>query len=189
MSSFASLPLSRIERVQLLDEKRHAVGPFGDAVDETIEDPAEDRSDEQAYLLVGQAADRHAGHVRDPLRPIRRPVRTVGQQHVNGRPMHPQNNVPQKLVGRRVDPMRILDREQHGSSLRSEEGAIGERPQGQFLALKSGEIGQFGGVAQIERQEPVIDRPHVGHEFPISRDEAVELFGASRRIVIRSKAN
>jgi len=42
--------------------------------------------------------------------------------------MHPQNDVPQKLVGRRVDPMRILDREQHGSSLRSEEGAIGERP-------------------------------------------------------------
>src|SRR5271165_4550332 len=76
-----------------------------------------------------------------------------------------------------------------GARFAAEEGAIGDRPHGQFLALKSGKIGQFGGVAQIERQELVIDRPHVGHGFPISREQAVELFGARRRIVIRSKAN
>ena len=82
--------------------------------------------------------------------------------------MDPQNDLSQKLVGRRVDPMRILDHEQHGGSLRREEDAIGERPQGQFLALQSGKIGQFGAMAQIERQELVIDRPDVGRGFSIS---------------------
>ena len=72
--------------------------------------------------------------------------------------------------------MRVLDHKQHGGPLRGEEDAICERAQGQFLALQSGKIGQFGAVAQIERKELVIDRPDIGRGFSISRDAGGRAF-------------
>ena len=86
--------------------------------------------------------------------------------------------------------MRVLDHEQHGGPLRGEEDAICERAQGQFLALQSGKIGQFGARrpnrATGARHRPAGRRPRILH---ICAMQAVELFGARRRIVIRSEAN
>jgi len=50
----------------------------------------------------------------------------MGHDNVDRGPMDSEYDFPQKLAGRRIDPVCVLDHEQHGGSFGGEEDAICE---------------------------------------------------------------
>ena len=92
--------------------------------------------------------------------------------------MDAQNHLAQKLAGRGIDPVRVLDDEQHRRALRCEEQTINKRSDNEFLALLGRKVGRLESITEVQREELGIDRSDIGRVFPVVRSTGVHSFSA-----------
>ena len=155
---------------EFLDEERDAAGSIAELIDQRgwqrrLDPPLEHRR----HFLAGQRRQRQRGLV-GAGRPRRLEIGAEGQQREDGIPLAGEHELLQELERRGIDPLQVLDDEQHGSvgGVRAQPVTDGRQ---RGLSLPGGDSDRL--VAGAERQGQ--QRGEQRHGFVVRQAEPFEM--------------